>query len=369
MKQKTACIRFFSKLAVRRQSQLNKMLKEQSVHEGFRVHDLTEISCRWRFAKKSILFLLSVLMLNYSLASAKLGESADAEPTIIQAIPSLHALQADWTFSGTATNESGEQYLYFFEIQRNYNHFHGLATVIDAQSKLVLVYEESNTLIDKPELTHWQVGNLFLRFNPISNSWVFGVKDKKKKGFNFKVDMLGSTQTVSKKQELRTGIDFFINQTGRLNGHIQPNDNKEQFVTAKKAWFKQIWVNKPQPMRHLVKSILCNFNDGSGLYSVSLQETDTIRGSISGWRNDQGMPVAMSQFITTQDKDNFWHILISSPKLNLVFENLLTKINESQQLIMGMTGSVMPGFCSIHYNDINEHIIEQVADVKEKGNR
>ncbi|WP_131782273.1 hypothetical protein [Legionella gresilensis] len=309
------------------------------------------------------------LLLNHSFARAEIVESAEsAEPTILQKISSLHVPQANWTFSGIAANESGERYIYFFEIERNYNNFHGLATVIDAQSKQIVVYEQSNTLIDNPELTHWQVGNLFLRFNPINNSWVFGAKNKKKKGFNFKVDMLGSTQALPKQQELRIGIEFFINQTGRLNGHILSNDNKEQFVTAKKAWFKQIWVNKPQPFRHLVKSILCDFNNGSGLYSVSLQESDASHGSISGWRNEQGMPVAISQFIMTEGKGNSWDIQISSPKVKLTFENLLDKINENQQLVMGLTDTTMPGFCAIHYNDINEHIIEQAISAKEKGN-
>ncbi|STX29569.1 Uncharacterised protein [Legionella beliardensis] len=317
-----------------------------------------------------ILLLVLYLMLSGRLLAAQAIEPvANDEPLALQTIPSLHVPQADWAFAGTVTNESGERYIYFFEIQRNYDRFHGLATVIDAQSKTVLVYEESNTLIKNPELTHWQVGNLFLRFNPINSSWVFGVKDKKKTGFNFKVDMLGLAQTASKQKELRSGVEFLIDQTGRLNGHIQAGESKELFVTAKKAWFRQIWVNKPQPIPHSLKSVLCNFNDGSALYSVSLQESDTIRGSIAGWRNEQGTPVTMSQFITTQqEKENLWHIHVPSPKVNLSFENLLYKINESQQLIIGITAGAMPGFCAINYEDIDDYAIEQAGQTKEKGN-
>ena len=134
-----------------------------------------------------ILLLVFYLMLSGQLLATQAIESvANDEPVALQTIPSLHVSQADWAFAGIVTNESGERYIYFFEIQRNYDRFHGLATVIDAQSKTVLVYEESNTLIKNPELTHWQVGNLFLRFNPINSSWVLVLRIKRKKVLTLK---------------------------------------------------------------------------------------------------------------------------------------------------------------------------------------
>ena len=277
------------------------------------------------------------------------------EPSLVQNILSLHAPQADWTFSGMVTNESGERYHYFFQIQRNNTRYHGIATVIDAQKKSVVIYEESSTLIEQPELTHWQVGNLFLRFNPINNSWVFGVKNKGKKGFNFKVDMLGlSTTQLSKKQILRTGVELLVSQTGRLNGHLQTDEgNKEEFITAKKAWFRQVWVSKPQIFKHPLTAVLCEFNDGSAFYSVTLPEPDVLRGSVAGWRDEEGKSKTMSQFVTVgEEKDNLWQIRIPSPKASLSFLNMLEELSENHELVVGLNNGAMPGFCAISQDEI-----------------
>lgn len=306
---------------------------------------------------------LGIMLLG--LAGVLSGMSAHAEdatePVVLQKMLSLHANQADWTFSGIITNESGERYHYFFQIQRNDTRFHGLATVIDGQSKSVLIYEEGSTLIEQPELTHWQVGNMFLRFNPINNSWVFGVKNKGQKGFNFKVDLFGLTdKQLSKQQDLRSGIELLISQTGHLNGHLQIDETghgQEQFVTAKKSWFRQIWVNKPQTAKHPLTSVLCEFNDGSAFYSVTIPEADALRGSIASWRDGQGTPVAMSQFVTIhEEKNNLWQIHIPSPKALLSLQNMLDKINETHQLVIGPINGAMPGFCAISREEIDEQI-------------
>lgn len=284
----------------------------------------------------------------------------EQEMSLLQSISSLHSPQADWTFSGMVTNENGERYDYFFQIQRNYTHFHAVATVVDGQDKSVLIYEDSSTLIEQPELTHWQVGNIFLRFNPISNSWIFGLKTKGKKGFNFKVDMLGlGDSSYARKQHIREGIGMLMSQTGRLNGHLQMDEtSKEQFVTAKKAWFRQIWVSKPQLMKHPLTSVMCEFNDGSAFYSVTNPELDSLRGAVAGWRDADGASVPMSQFVTTQkDKDEgMWLIKISSPKMTVLFQNILNKINDNDQLIIGVASGVTPGFCTISRNEIEEHL-------------
>lgn len=284
------------------------------------------------------------------------------EPSAVQTILSLQAPQADWTFSGTVTNESNERYHYFFQIRRNETRYHGMATVIDGQSKAVLVYEEASTVIEHAELTHWRVGNLFLRFNPINRSWVFGLKSKGKKGFNFKVDMLEQANThLAKKQDLRHGIELLISQTGRLNGHLQADEStKEEFITAKKAWFRQIWVSKPQNESHPLTAVLCEFHDGSAFYSVTIPESDALRGSVAGWRDERGMPMAMSQFVRVEEaKDDVWQISISSPKASLSFLNLLAKYNTNHKIVIGVInqGST-PGFCAISSDDIDPGTIE-----------
>lgn len=292
------------------------------------------------------------------LAASYVSAQPVAEPEVkpeIKQVLSSSALQADWVFSGMVINESGERYNYYFQMQRDNTQFHAIATLIDGQNQKVLLFEEAVTTIDQPDVSNWQVGRAFLQFNPINNSWVFGVKTKAKKGFNFKVDMLkqaGNTPTI---QDLRSGIELLVNQTGRLNGHLQAGeDSKEQFVTAQKAWFRQIWVSKPQATLHPFVGILCQFNDGSGFYSVNLQEPDALRGAVAGWRNIEGNAVSMSQFVTLrEEKEGLWHIGIASPKVRLSLQDALVK-NNNHQLIAGLTDGVMPGFCAISKDEIGQ---------------
>ncbi len=272
--------------------------------------------------------------------------------------PSFNALQADWVFSGRVTNESGEHYNYYFQMQRNHTQFHAVAMLFDSQNKAVLLFEESDATIARAdEITHWQVGRAFLQFNPINDSWVFGVKTKMHKGFNFKVDMLGSTENTSSRN-LRSGIELLVMQTGPLNGHLQTGSgNKEQFVMAPKSWFKQIWASKPQESLHPLTGILCQFNDGSGFYAVNLQEPDALQGAVAGWRDGQGMPMSMSQFVSVKkSKEGVWYIGIALPKVHLALQDVLTKENERYQLVAGLTEKTKPGFCTISKNDIGQHV-------------
>ncbi len=225
-------------------------------------------------------------------------EKTDAE--VLNKPISLSAAQASWTFSGTVSSENGELYNYFFQMQRQANRFHSIATLINNQTNKVLLYEESNNTIEHLVTTNWRVGRAFMQFNPINNSWVFGVTTKANKGFNFKVDMLGQPLTMPLSQGLRSGIELLVNQTGRLNGHLQAGDlsAKDQFVTAPKAWFKQVWVSKSQASIHPLTGVLCQFNDGSGFYSVNLQESDALRGAVAGWLDIEGTVIPMSQFVS-----------------------------------------------------------------------
>lgn len=269
---------------------------------------------------------------------------------------SFNALQAYWVFSGIVTNESGERYNYYFQMERQDTKLHAVATLIDSQNKEVLLFEESNTVIKHPDAKNWHVGRAFMQFNPINNSWVFGVKAKAKVGFNFKVDMLRQTMSIPTAQDLRSGVELLVNQTGRLNGHLQTGPtSKEQFVTAPKAWFKQVWVSKPQDSMHPLTGILCQFNDGSGFYAVNLQEADALRGAVAGWRDVQGSAVSMSQFVSIKKtKDGLWHIRIPSPKIRLSLNDALVNENEKHQLIAGLTDGLMPGFCTITKDEVGQ---------------
>ena len=109
---------------------------------------------------------------------------------------SINSLEAYWVFSGLVTNENGEPYNYYFQMQRKDNQFQHVAMLMDSQTKKLLLFDESDATLSHFVTTNWHVGEAFMQFNPINNSWVFGVKTKANKGFNFKVDMLGQPLTM-----------------------------------------------------------------------------------------------------------------------------------------------------------------------------
>lgn len=246
---------------------------------------------------------------------------AQDEPVKNTFLPT-NAVHANWVFSGVVTNENGEYYGYFFQMQRDEQQFHATTALFDGQSRQMLLYDDSYANLADSSSYNWKVGASFLRFNPITDSWVFGLKNKDKKGFNFKVDMLSFADNKPITQGLRPGIDLVMTQTGHLNGHFQIPDDKEQFVTAKSAWFRQVWISENQTLPHPFSGVLCRFSDGSGFYSINMREMDVLRGAITGAYNEQGLSMPISQFIKVEkDKDETWHIRIASPNHHLAFSD------------------------------------------------
>ena len=291
------------------------------------------------------LFLgLSIVLSNFAYA-ATTGDDADsllAEPTY-----------ASWVFSGVVTNESGENYGYFFQMQRHNEKFHAIAAPFDGQNKSVILLEDNEVTIPHPTPYDWQVGRAFMRFNPINNSWIFGLKTQDKKGFNFKVDMLKQTGNTSMVQDLRPGVELLVNQTNHLNGHVQAGDeSKEQFVTAKNAWFRQIWMTSPQQQNHPFTGVLCRFHNGSGFYSVNLVSPDALRGAVAGWSDEQGISAGISQFVNVkQDEKGPWHIRVTSPNLHLV----LTDFIKQDSVVAGFVeDGKNTGFCMLSNDKIGE---------------
>jgi hypothetical protein len=271
--------------------------------------------------------------------------------TAISFLPT-DSTHANWVFSGLVTNESGDNYGYFFQIQRDGAEFNTLAALFDAQTKKVIVIDESKAIITDPTAQNWHVGQAFLRFNPINDSWIFGLKTHDKKGFNFKVDMLKAPQDNPTVQNLRPGVELLVSQTSRLNGHIQiGDDSKDQFVTAKNAWFRQISLTEQPSKSHPFTGVLCRFNDGSGFYSVNMVEPDTLRGAVAGWRDGQGLSAMMSQFINiTQAPEGPWHIRLASPSLHLILSDF---IKQDPVVAAGFVAdAATPGFCMLSKGSI-----------------
>ncbi len=309
---------------------------------------------RWKRVFLCVALLVAVCTVNAEVN--EVVQEAEVERSELNA--SLVASQANWVFAGIVTNESGDAYHYYFQMEHRDTEFHAVVALIDAQSKAVLFFEDSNTIITQPLNANWQVGRAFLKFNPINDSWIFGIKTKEKAGFNFKIDMLREAITKPTIHNLRTGVELLVTQTSRLNGHVQLGKNKEQFVTAKKAWFKQIWISKPLETLYPLRGVLCQFNDGSGFYAVNLLDPGALKGAIAGWRDPQGQALTMSQFVTVEpEKENIWHIKVALPKMNLLLENALSleKI-EKPQLIAGLIEGLTPGFCTISNDEIGQRI-------------
>lgn len=278
--------------------------------------------------------------------------TAQADLFEVSKFPSLNAPEADWIFSGSVINENGERYNYFFQMNRVGTTFRSIATLINSQTKKILIFDKNTAQIQDPSGNNWHVGHAFLQFNPINDSWIFGVKDKEK-GFNFKVDMMKNVNVTPSVQDLRKEIVLHISQTAHLNGHLTTADGQEEFVTADKAWFRQIWSTKSQPTNHSFTGILCQFNDGSGLYALHSKEADAIRGAIAGYRDTKGMPVAISQFVSVKEQgQGKWDIQVSSPKIKIEFENAMTESNETNSIVAGIIQSINPGFCVISNDEI-----------------
>ena len=269
--------------------------------------------------------------------------AAEEPPALLPPVP----LQASWVFSGMVSNENGETYGYFFQMKRDHDQFHATVALLDAERKQVALLEESDAIITAPIPYNWHVGRAFLRFNPINDSWIFGLKTMDKKGFNFKVDLLKQDLPTPHAQALRLGVELLMNQTHHLNGHLQlGRGSEEQFVTSKNAWFRQVWLSAPQDKSHAFSGILCRFMNGSGFYSVKMAEPDALRGAVAGWSDQQGVATVMSQFIRVKhdQQDGPWHIRIASPNLHLV----MSPVVKQPTIAAGFVAEGrMPGFCML----------------------
>jgi hypothetical protein len=174
---------------------------------------------------------------------------------------------ANWVFSGAVTSETGESYEYFLQVKRQDDHLQSVAYLIDAQSKAVVFMEDGAAqLTAESALDSWTMGPTFLRYNAINSSWIFGLDKGNQVGFNFKVDMLNQSNHKPASQQFRQGVQVAIVQTGQVNGLIHfKEEGPTQFVTGKKAWFRQVVLTEAHPQMPDMQGVLCRFDDGSQL--------------------------------------------------------------------------------------------------------
>jgi hypothetical protein len=296
--------------------------------------------------------LAFLLLLSLSISSVF---SADESNDFV--LQPVEPLVGSWAFSGMVTNESGERYGYFFQMHRQGTRFHVKTALIDGQNQLKFFYEDSIE-INNFEPLNWHVGYSFMRYNPINDSWIFGVKLENTQGYNFKVDMLKQASHDNETLILRPGVELQALQTSRLNGHIKiGTDVKDQFVTGKNAWFGKVWFSKKQTSAHDISTTFCRLSDDNGFYSANLKESDATGAAVAGWRDPLGNKVKMSQFISIKNKtDNQCLLHIGLPKLQLNVINTLKQEEHAPLSVAGFSKD-NKGFC---------FVIEQTfAEIKE----
>lgn len=288
-------------------------------------------------------FLFSALL--FISAGVFAADPGDEAQTLQRAEP----LVGSWTFSGMVTNESGERYGYFFQMQRQGSDFHTKTALIDGQTNQLAFFYESDEKIEQSTSLNWHVGRSFIRYNPINDSWIFGVKVENKKGFNFKVDMLKQATKDNETFVLRPGVELQAVQTSSLNGHLQTGEeNKEQFVTGNNAWFGKLWFSKEQKSAHDISTTFCRLSDDNGFYSANLKEADATKAAVAGWRDAAGNKVKMSQFISIKSlPDNQCMLSIGLPKLNLKLINTLKKEDKTPLSVAGFSKENPKGFCFV----------------------
>jgi len=275
--------------------------------------------------------------------------------TVNASLPT-NATKVNWLFSGLIATEGGDQLAYFFQLERDGTRYHSVAALFDVQTREVIFRDESRAESVQTDGYHWSVGNVILRFNPINASWVLGVTTADKRGFNFKIDMLDSEKPLV-AEDLRPGLSVLASQTQALNGHIRlSGKSEEQFVIAKHAWFRQMWVTSEQFGEHAVDSVLCHLQDGSSLYSIRLPEADASIGALAGFLNATGFSEPISQFVDVQQLVNGpWDIHVPSTSLHLI----LSQYTRHNNLIAGFTQDKISGaFCLLGQEQLGSSLGE-----------
>lgn len=288
--------------------------------------------------------LVSAFILSFSLCT--LVFATEQQDDFV--LPPVEPLVGSWVFSGMVNDESGERYGYFFQMHRQGVEFQVKTALIDGQNNQLKFFYEGREIVNKSAPLNWHVGQSFMRYNPINDSWVFGVKLENGQGFNFKVDMMKQEKSDNETLVLRPGVELQALQTSRLNGHIKTNsDEKEQFVTGNNAWFGRLWFSKKQAASHDVSTTFCRLSNENGFYSANLKEADATSAAIAGWRDPLGNKVKMSQFISIKNQpDDQCQLNIALPKLKLDVINTLKQEDKALHSIAGFSKD-NKGFCFV----------------------
>ena len=158
-------------------------------------------------ALSSLLVLMSVDVYSFEASNP----ASVAPIAVTQLNGPLAATNANWIFSGSVATENGDAYEYFFQAKRHQDAVEATVSLVDAQTKAVIFMQNAHTNLTDSASVQWLIGDIFLRYNAINRSWVFGLKKANQIGFNFKVDTLKQAfDAFQRCQDIQTNEAKFV---------------------------------------------------------------------------------------------------------------------------------------------------------------
>jgi hypothetical protein len=244
-----------------------------------------------------------------------------------------------WLFTGTITAENGQAFGYYYVVDKNEQNVTIDTSVIEIKTNQTLIhYQSSATIAEQKTAINWAVGQSFVKYNPINDSWVFGVEGKK--SFNFRLE---GFHTNDEPIVSGDGFNSYSMQSNRMNGSLLI-DKKERFVTAKNGWINHQWIIKPQDLE--VALLLCRFIDDNGISFLKESKKGLEILSKTTWFDEKGQSMAVSQFAKLNKTKKNWELSLILPKKSIVFKRGdAIKISESLKIEAASIEKGERGFC------------------------
>lgn len=283
--------------------------------------------------------------------------SAFAAPAIV--FPEDHAQHVtaateSWVFTGEIETEEGEKYAYIYRIKRKNNTLYVFANIINlsvANKKAVFTYKDhityTNDHTDKQSI-QWKVGNAFMKYNIIGDSWFFGITDDQN-SFNFRVKGVRNYVLNGDKGYLSAFQASYSAQSMSINGHLTL-DGKSAFVTGKNSWFEHYWGTASSGHKASKYALItCRFNDNTGLMLYEwFGEKDIwpVRLKTGTYQNALDEKMLLSDFSLAKSvKTQQWRISIPALKINI--SGLSDTLPESEYNVIHVNNN-KEGYCFVN---------------------
>lgn len=248
-------------------------------------------------------------------AALKMSELAPmSDPLNLSKDSMLHpaASHESWYLSGFVENEDAERFAYYFVVTRvkeKFSYFTQITSMQTGDEVYKSSAQETLSMATRQGI-NLRIGNGFLQYNDINDSWVFGVESND--GFNLRVE---SRPMKAQAINYLNQVSFYNLQSKRVNGQLSKS-NKAEFVTATNAWISHQWRN-PKPQKDLaVERLLCRFLDNQGVMMVRASQAGEVVFSLADLLDPAGQSHPVSQFsLITQIEPSLWNVKLVAPKM------------------------------------------------------